>query len=504
MADKTFLIAVITAFLLLYLVVILWVGKLGAKHSKDMRGYSIAKGQVSPWVIGVSFGATFASANLFLGVPGWAYTYGAPTLWWTFGCFVLTWGGLVLFARKFWRDGQKNGGALTLPHWLKIRYNSTAIQVIVGFLALFNIYYIVGQNVGLATTFETIVGLPYMWGIVLGVVVTIAYLFVGGAYAQYIGDALQGILMCFCGVVLFVSLAWTIGGGWGFLGELGSRLSAIDPSLMEPVAKSGPFYSWMAILSIEWLLFTFGLLPHLMNKVLSIDKEEGLRPFILSSGITLFLLSCFAVFAGMAARVLMPDLPSADAAIPAYIEYTFPTVIVALLIGGLLSAILSTTNSLYLGMSAIIGNDIFKPLIAPIIYGKSKLNDAHVDRGTLLVSRVGLLVIGVVSMIMSFKRPDSLALLTQFGISAIISGVIAPITLGYIWKRANRAGALMSTLGGAGCYIILTTFGIQENVFIALGISSILGFILMIAVCLLTAPKSVPKEKAPGYAVGLE
>lgn len=503
MADKTFLIWAITAFLLLYIVVILWIGKLGAKHSKNMRGYSLARGQVSPWVIGVSFGATFASANLFLGVPGWAYTYGAPTLWWTFGCFALTWGGLVLFARKFWHDGQRNGGALTLPHWLKIRYNSTAIQVIVGFLTLFNIYYIVGQNVGLATTFETIMGLPYFWGVVLGVVVTIAYLFVGGAYAQYIGDAIQGILMCVCGVVLFGSLAWTIGGGWNFLGELGARLNAIDPALTAPVAKTGPFYSWMAILSIEWLLFTFGLLPHLMNKVLSIDKEEGLRPFILSSGITLFLLSCFAVFAGMAARVLMPELPSADAAIPAYIEHAFPTVVVAIMVGGLLSAILSTTNSLYLGMSAIIGNDIFKPLIAPFIYGKSKDSEVQTDKGTLLVSRVGLVVIGAVSMVMSFKRPDSLALLTQFGISAIISGVIAPITLGYIWKRANRTGALVSTLGGAGCYIVLSTFGIQNNVFIALGISSILGFALMIAVCLVTSPQSA-SEKSAGYAVGLE
>src|SRR5699024_11376671 len=98
--------------------------------------------------------------------------------------------------KKFWREGQKKGGALTLPHWFKIRYNSTAIQVIVGLLALFNIYYIVGQNVGLATTFETIMGMPYIWGVILGVVVTVAYLIIGSAYAQYIGDGIQGILMC--------------------------------------------------------------------------------------------------------------------------------------------------------------------------------------------------------------------------------------------------------------------------------------------------------------------
>lgn len=494
MADKTFLVWAISLILVVYLVTMLWIGKLGARHSKSMKGYSIARGQVSPWVIGVSFGATFASANLFLGVPAWAYTYGAPTLWWTFGCFALTWGGLILFAQKFWRDGQKQGGSITLPHWLKNRYNSKAIQVIVGLLAMFNIYYIVGQNVGLATTFETIMGLPYAYGVVLGVAVTIVYLFIGGAFAQYIGDAIQGIMMCIAGVVLFISLAWTIGGGWNFLGELSGRLHSIDPKLLDPIATAGPFLSWTAIVCIGWLLFAFGLLPHLMNKVLSIEKEEDLRPFIFSAGITLFFLSCFAVFAGMAARVLLPNLSSADSAIPAYIQYSFHPIVVAILVGGLLSAILSTTNSLYLGMSAIIGNDVYKPLIGPLFYG-GDTDAERLDRHTLIVSKAGLIVIGVISMYMSFARPKSLALLTQFGISAIISGVIAPIVLGYIWKKASRLGALVSTIGGAGCYIALSTFGIQKNVFIALGISSIVGFVLMVAICMITYESTGEKSR---------
>jgi len=294
--------------------------------------------------------------------------------------------------------------------------------------------------------------------------------------------------MCISGLLLFISLAWTIGGGFNFLGVLSNKLYEIDPNLVKPISKDGPFYSWVAIISIQWLLFTFGLLPHLMNKVLSIEKEKQLRPFILSSGITLFLLSCFAVFAGMAARVLLPDLSSADAAIPAYINKTFPTVVVAILIGGLLCAVLTTTNSLYLGLSAIIGNDIFKPLLAPLIYRNKNKSDykEKVNRATLTVSRLGLVIVGLISMYMSFNRPESLALLTQFGISAIISGVIAPIALGYIWDKANKTGALISTLGGAGCYISLTSLGIQDNVFVALGVSSIVGFVLMIVVSLLT------------------
>ncbi|UQG55160.1 MULTISPECIES: hypothetical protein [unclassified Marinobacter] len=484
--DSPVFLVMIAVLLIAYLLFIIWVGKIGSKHSRSMAGFSIARGAVSPWVVGVSFAATYASANLFMGVPGWAYTYGAPVLWWSLGSFGLTWLGLLLFARTFWRQAQLQGGALTLPHWLRNRYNSRTLQVVVGFLALFNIYYIIGQNVGLATLFETVLGVPYVWGVTLGVTITVAYLSVGGAYAQYISDGIQGILMSFISVLLFISLAWSIGGGWGFLGELNAQMEQIDPGLIAATAKSGPFYSGLAILSIGWLLFSFGLLPHLMNKVLSLEKESDLRAFTLSSGITLFLLASFSAFAGMAARVLVPDLDSADSAIPAYIMHTFPPVVVALLITGLLAAILSTTNSLYMGISTIIGNDLYKPIIAPLIHRDGQTTE-QADRHSLLVSKGALVVVGIASLFMSLNRPDSLSLLTQFGIAAIISGVIAPIVLGYLWKPANRAGAIAATLFGSGCYIGLSLTGIQSNVFLALGISSIVGFVMMIAVSLSTA-----------------
>lgn len=217
----------IAVLLIAYLLFIIWVGKIGSKHSRSMAGFSIARGAVSPWVVGVSFAATYASANLFMGVPGWAYTYGAPVLWWSLGSFGLTWLGLLLFARTFWRQAQLQGGALTLPHWLRNRYNSRTLQVVVGFLALFNIYYIIGQNVGLATLFETVLGVPYVWGVTLGVTITVAYLSVGGAYAQYISDGIQGILMSFISVLLFISLAWSIGGGGGSLASSTPRWSRL-------------------------------------------------------------------------------------------------------------------------------------------------------------------------------------------------------------------------------------------------------------------------------------
>jgi sodium/pantothenate symporter len=482
------------SILVVYFLFMAWIGKKGSAHSRSMAGFATAKGKVNPWIVGTSFGASFASANLFIGVPGWAYTYGASTLWWTLGCFGITWIGLLLFCKTFWRYGQKNGGALTLPQWLGNRYNSKNIRVLVSFLILFNIYYIIGQNVGLATIFETVIGIPYIWGVVIGVVITIIYVGWGGAFAQLITDGIQGILMAISAVLILVSLLWTIGGGWNVFGELHDQLASIDPNLVSPLSNGGPFYSGFAILTIQWLLFSFVLLPHLMNKVLTLDNEKQLRPFTLSAGISLFFLSTLTVFAGMAARVLSPGLSAADKAIPIYLMEAFPPIVVAIMVTGIISAILSTTDSLYLGITTSIGNDIYKSFVAPFIYRKKTVSNGLIDQQSVKVSKISLIVIGVISLYMSVDRPESLALLTQFGISAIISGIIAPITLGYFWPHANREGALASLIGGSGLYMILTGLEIIPNVFEALFYCSIFGFIVMFIVSLSTVTVSKKKE----------
>lgn len=482
-----------TSWLLLFIVVMLigyfiwttWLGRKGSVHSGSMKGFALARGKVRPSIVGLSFGASYASANLFLGVPGWAYTYGLSTLWYTIGCFGITWLGLLLFTKTFWRYGQKNGGSLTLPQWLGNRYNSKTLQVLVALLVLFNIYYIVGQNVGLATMFETVIGIPYLWGIAIGVGITIVYVSLGGAFAQIVSDGIQGTAMAVVSILLFVSLLWTIGGGWNVFGTLQTELRAIDPALVAPLSAGGPFYSGFAILSIQWLLFSFVLLPHLMNKVLTVEKEEDLRTFTLTAGISLFVLSVFSVFAGLAARVILPGLSSADSAIPAYIMEAFPVFLIALMVMGLISAILSTTDSLYLGITNSIGNDLYKVLAVPLLYKNKKMTEQELDGKVLKASKVSLIFIGLVSLYMSFRRPDSLALLTSFGTSAIISGIVAPISLGYFWKHANKSGAIASVVSGASCYMFLTSTGTVEHVFQAMFFSSAIGFIFMIAGSLL-------------------
>ncbi|WP_077623374.1 sodium:solute symporter family transporter [Sediminibacillus massiliensis] len=475
----------IIGLLAAYFVFVSYIGKKGSKFSKSMKGFATARGNVSPWLVGASFAATYASANLFIGVPGLAYEYGTAVLWYTLGCFGVSWVGLLLFAKTFWRYGKKFGGVSTLPEWLGKRYNSKLLQVIVTFLILFNVYYIVGQNVGLATIFETVIGIPYFWGIFIGVAITILYIGLGGAFAQIVSDGIQGILMAITSVLILISLLWTVGGGFNVFGKLTSELNAIDPSLTAPLSNGGPYNSVLAIMAVQFLLFSFVLMPHLLNKVLSLETEEQLRPFTLSAGLVLFLISTLMVIGGLAARVIAPSLSSADAAIPVYILDAFPSVIAAIMIVGIISAILSSTDSLYLGVTSSIGNDLYK-VVAPLL-SKNKLSEYELDRRAVKVAKGSLVFVGLLTFYISLDRPESLSILIQFSFSAIISGILAPIVLGYFWKKANGYGAIAAVITGTALYVLFTSQNIIANIYLAMFFASLAGFVVMAVVGLTTS-----------------
>src|SRR5690606_33479563 len=124
------------------------------------------------------------------------------------------------------------------------------------------------------------------------------------------------IMMMITSALVFVSLYWTIGGGVTLFSRLNAELASIDPSLVAPLSNGGPYGSVLAIASVQFLLFSFVIMPHLLNKILSLDSEEQLRPFTLSSGLSLFVISTLTVFGGFAMRILSPNLENPDQVIP--------------------------------------------------------------------------------------------------------------------------------------------------------------------------------------------
>ena len=104
--------------------------------------------------------------------------------------------------------------------------------------------------------------------------------------------------------------------------------------------------------------------------------------------------------------------------------------------------------------------------------------------------KISLIFVGLLSLWISLDRPDSLSILIQFSFSAIISGLLAPITLGYFWNKATNYGAIVGVIAGAGLYVVFTQFNVIENIYIAMFFASLSSFVAMGIVSLLTANES--------------
>lgn len=501
-ADSTAMLALAVIVFGAYSAVLAYIGYQSYKNSEGYSDFILGAGGINGFVIGVSFAATYASANMFLGVPGQAYTYGTPVLWWTTLGFGLPFLATVAFGKRFWLMSKIDRHAdMTLPEWIAKRFNSDLLRVGSAILSLFLVFYVTGQFVGAAIMFDTIFGLNYTTGLVLTFLIITFYVVLGGMDATILTDFVQGISMAIIAVAVFVSGIWVFD-GLDFMWTIVDQLRAIDPTLVGVFAPGHiQFGGPVAILSISWLLIAFILMPHLMNRILAVGNKQELRKFIFGAGIGLFIFSAFMVWAGLAARVLFPNLESADSAVPHYIAYAFPEWATILIVVGILSAILTTADSLMHAVTTIIANDIYKHGIAKYLTSNS-IDTKLVNNRATWVGRAGVVLVGGAAMLVALDPPESLFLLTQVGIAGLLSGTAVPVIAGYTWNGVTKRGAELSFFVGAIIYVVLFIGFVGpwgNNQFMSLLVASGGGTVAIIIGSLMTTDTEVSQQQNEAF-----
>ena len=91
---------------LAYLIVVIYLGFLGYMRTKSASDYLIAGRQIHPFVMALSYGATFISTSAIVGFGGVAGLFGMSVLWLTFlNIFVGIFIAFVFFAPRARRMG---------------------------------------------------------------------------------------------------------------------------------------------------------------------------------------------------------------------------------------------------------------------------------------------------------------------------------------------------------------------------------------------------------------
>ena len=479
-------------WLTVFSLIVLGLGVYGMLKTKTGEDFAVARKSYGPWVVVFCLASTIASGSTFMGIPGLAYSKGFPAIWYPATYPIGIYCGLILSVRLIKKAGDRFGSR-SIPEFLGQRYDSDFLRVAFALLSLLLIYYVTAQVVAAATMFQVILGIGYKGGIVLMVGVVAVYVVLGGSHADILTDFVQGILMAI--IALTIAVAFFLGVGLEGSGPASANqaLVAQDSSLGwdNYFAPGDPIFGslWLVLLMvIAHLPFTMN--PHIGNKVFALKDTSQLRVFLLLA-IPIGTILSLPVLGGLHARALLGPQARPDAAIPLLFTQIFPAPVASFLGISILSAIMSTTDGLFITLAVALSNDLYRRTFAPLIHPNK--SPEEIDRISLGISRLGTLAVAAVAIYLAWDPPPFLAVMVWIGVGGIMSAAAGPLFVGSLWERATKAGAIASFLTGVVLYAFFWLYVGWRNPFGAAGVCVIVASVVMVVVSLGTRPMAREK-----------
>jgi len=407
------------------------------RETGTLSGFYLAGKKLPFWVVAFSTNATGESGWLLLGLTGMGYAVGAQAYWVVVGEIVgiaLSWG---LISRRLKRLSDE-ADAITVPDVLAAKFDDKlhlirAIAVVI-ILAMVTTY-MTAQMVASGKALSTFMGMDYATGVAVGGAIIIAYTFVGGYKAVSYTDVLQGVLML-AGLIVVPAAAIYAGDGWD---SITSNLVAQDPSLVSMFSLTdGGIKGWVAAVSFVAIGLPFLGVPQLLVRFMSARDDIELKKARYVSVAVLLVFTFGAVTAGIAGRALFPGLEDQETIFPTIANQLFPPVVAGVLMVVVLSAIMSTADSLLLLASSAVVRDTMQKIL-----GSSKSDHQLAGYGKIVTVIIGILAIGLA--IPEAKFIFWFVLFAWSGLGAAFGPVV--VCLLY-YKKTTREGVIAGMLGG--------------------------------------------------------
>ena len=462
--------------LCLYLCMLLVLGFLGWKQSRNTEEDYYLAGRNQGWIVSaLTIMATFFSSFAFLGQPGLVYKEGAA-----FSLFALNVpvAALVVYliGSRISAAGRRHGyitpGDMICAHY----GNSVLLRVLVALVGfLYAVPYVVIQldagGLVSATTFPDSEG-AFLNGTYALAGVTVIYIMIGGMRSVAWTDVIQGIMLIGGMLLAGVAAIAALGGISDFL----DKINKLPAEMLSLPGRSG---GWPATKMMTVCFFAAAgsmIQPAQWMRYYAARSKKDLRQSALLLGIVLAGCSLFGVMLiGLGGEVLYPAMTEGGTLAPhPDVGESFDQILVVVLknhvpnvfgggIGILLAALvcvaimaasMSTADSNLHAMSAVFTRDIY-----------ARLKPASGDSERTWVGRSIILAAAFLAVILirvKVNNPDfePIKLIAEMGLLAIaFSSQLLPITIDMLFlRRGNRTGAICGLLAGLAVVFFFTPF----------------------------------------------
>lgn len=411
--------------LIVYLAIILGIAIWSARKTKTEEDFLAAGRSIGPFVGGAVLAATQISAGTLVGTLGRHYLAGVS--WWYIWFGV--WAGWMVSA-FYVAPKLRRFGALTVPDYVAARFGNEKARVLAAVLIMVSYtILLVAQFQASGEIAQAIFGIAPLTAMMFLVASTSLYTLTGGVRSSSYIDFLQALIIV-AALVVAVPVLWYHAGGLStslrFLNALDSRLLGWYYGPKELIAAGASFG-----LSII-------VAPYELTRFYSMRDERTVKRAIgVSIGFQVVIGLC-VLFLGMFTRVLFPNLASIDHASSIMAFEVLPPVIGSLLIIAMVSAIMSTVNSILLVTGAAFAHDIYGKFLRPQASQMRLVN----------VNRVAILVLAVIPMIFALQKLGDVQSIVVAQTKFIASFFFVPVLVGLNWRGGTAAGAIASMVGG--------------------------------------------------------
>jgi len=443
---------VIGAVFIVYVGIMLWIGYTVSRSTYSPTDFFLANRSLKAWVTAVSSTASSESAWAVLGTVGLAYKDGLSALWFFPGCllgYALNW----FFVAERLRKHSREKKTLTIPDYLETHFTDDThliriISVIIIFACM--MAYIAAQFLAIGKTFDAIFGITHLVSIPIGGTIIIIYTMMGGFRAVAWTDFIQGLIMVVGLVVLSLAAVIELGG----FSVIAQKVNEAAPTALTLMGgKTIPVFlgSMVGLLGIG---LGYPGQPHVITRYMAAKDSKTIKKGMWIAFGWGTLMYSSAILLGICGQVLFPGLADAEHLFPIAAENLLPVFFTAIVLTGVLAAIMSTVSSQIIVAASAIAHDIYSKVI------HVSLTSSQIIK----ISRLTIFAIGLGAMLVALMDTRVIFWFVLFAWSGL-GASFGPVILFTLYsKKVTRNGAIGGILTGFFTTIVWKTAGLSDTI----------------------------------------
>ncbi len=430
-------------FLVWYFLVMIGIGWYYQSRQTTVREFVTAGQGLGYWVATFSARTTGESGWLLLGLTGMGYAVGLSAFWVVIGEVLGVAVSWILIIPRFKKEVSQYGSLTMLDYFEdKLGDSEHILRYVFAFVLVVMVTaYISAQLAATGKAFHSFYGLNHILAQALGVGIILVYVTMGGFRAVAISDFIQGILM-FLGLVVVPIYAFSHAGG---IGVVWDHLETNAPQLLNLFPEGDTsLLVFLTILGLAGPGLGFLGSPQVYQRIIALREGAPIkRATVLAILYTLFT-DGGAVLCGIAGRYYLAGLEDVESVYPELVTQLFPPILIGLFVAIILSAIMSTADSLLILASTTLVKDVYRKIINPKVSEKQ----------AIFYLRLTTIIMSLAALFFASLEIRLIFWFALFGWAGIACAFCPPLILTLFWKRTNKYGVVAGAAGGFATAIL--------------------------------------------------